>query len=168
MRPSLANSSAASNSCSTTRPSRRVSLIAPAPTLIAGALAAGAIACGSGERTFSAEEFVEEANENGAGLSLGEPLLAEGEDREVYALRLEGETESPGGEPAGGAAEGHGGGSLRVASDAEAALAEYERCETAVTLLCFRAANIALILEGELPAEDRARIEGALRAMASD
>jgi hypothetical protein len=34
--------------------------------------------------------------------------------------------------------------------DSDAGLAEYERCEQAASLLCFRADNIVLLLEGDI------------------
>jgi hypothetical protein len=134
---------------------------AKAALLLALAATGGALVGCEGERSFSAEEFVEAANERGAGLELGEPLLATDPEAEVYAVRLAEDADHEG-EPATGEAEvghGHGGGSLIVAgSDAEA-LAEYRRCEGAVTIHCYRAANVVLRVEADDPAElDRLRV----------
>ena len=54
-----------------------------------------------------------------------------------------------------------------VASDADSAGAEFDHCETAADLTCFRAANVVLRFEG-MDAADRARISGAVSALASD
>jgi len=136
---------------------------AAAALLGALALAAG---CGS-ERTFSAEEFVAEANANGAGLSLGNPLeTARKEGIELHTVELaqaEGEPED-----AGEAAHGHAGGTLTITPDPSAGAAEFERCEQAASLICFRAANAVLLFEDALEPEDQARIAGALRGMAGE
>ena len=129
-------------------------------------LAATLGACG-GEREFSAEEFVEEANANGAALELGAALESTRADAETFAVSLsEGEREPAHEQDDAGHA--HGGGSLTITADAEAGLAEYERCEAAPTLLCFRASNAVLLLEDSLPADELAPIEAAFRAMATD
>jgi hypothetical protein len=109
-------------------------------------------ACGSDDRSFSAEEFVEQAEANGMTLKLGESLTTDQEDLELFALRL-----------AGG-----GTGTLAIADDADAGLAEYERCESAASLFCFRAANAVLVFDSEVPNQDLARVEAAVRAMAEE
>lgn len=131
------------------------------PLLVLAALAA----CGDDERTFSAEELVEEANANGAGLELGDALETSREGAEVREV-----TFVEAGEPhdAETAQHEHGGGTLTITTDTEAGLAEYERCESAATLLCFRASNAVLFFESSLDPADRARLEDALRAMASE
>jgi hypothetical protein len=141
---------------------------------VAGAisLAASLAACGEQEATFTAQEFVAEANRNGAGLELGGPVNASGAEDEIYGLAVE-----PTGEPSAegraedGAAVGesheHGGGSLRVTESDSAAREEHARCESAASLLCYRAANIVVIFEPELSPADLARFAEALRAMGS-
>jgi hypothetical protein len=125
-------------------------------------------ACGSGG-TFTAQKLVDEVNQHGAGLRLGEPLETTQEETEIYAIRLEGSAPAvpPTGESSA-PADVHAGASLTIAEDNDAALAEYARCETAVSLLCFRAANALLILEDTTPAADIARVEDAISALASD
>jgi hypothetical protein len=126
--------------------------------------------CGD-ETTFTAEELVAEVNARGAGVRLGEPLTTTQEDLELYALRLAGTGAAPGlppGDAGSAPVDVHGGGTLTIAQDDDAALAEYERCESAVTLICFRAANTVLALEGAVPNQDLARIEAAVSAMAED
>lgn len=121
--------------------------------------------CGDGERTFSAQELVEQANANGAGLELGDALETSREVAEVREV-----TFVEAGEPHDDeiAQHEHGGGTLTITTDAEAGLAEYERCESAATLLCFRASNAVLFFEASLDPADRTRLEDALRAMASE
>jgi hypothetical protein len=122
-------------------------------------------ACGSGERTFTAAEFVEEANSRGANLELGEPLSTSETDAELYALTIE---EPAGHEDAEATPEighEHGGGSLRVTGSVEDAEAEVERCEQAVSLFCYRAANIVLIFEQDADPEALSEVAGALRAL---
>lgn len=132
----------------------------------AAALAVLALsACGSDERSFSAEEFIEEANAHGANLELGEPLSTSDADVELYSLTID---EPPGGEEIG---EGpaieaeHGGGSLRVTESVDEAEAELSRCEQAVSLFCYRAANVVLIFEQDAEPEALSAIAGALRAL---
>jgi hypothetical protein len=128
------------------------------PLLIAASITAVVLtASACGETTFDAPGFVEEANSNGAELRLGDELLATAEDREVFAVELV-ESEEPGAE--GGHA--HGGGSLTVTADADAALAEFERCESAVSLLCYRAANVVIAFEDVIPPEELEPFEAAI------
>jgi hypothetical protein len=134
-------------------------------TAVAGLSIAAALAlaaCGS-EREFDAESFVSDANESGAGLVLEEPL-GSGEGGELFTVRLE--EDDPGHQDEGEAEEhAHGAGSLIVAEDEEAAEAEYARCESAVTLICYRAANVAVIFQ-DLDAEERERLNAAFRELA--
>jgi hypothetical protein len=60
----------------------------------------------------------------------------------------------------------HAAGSLTITEGDDEAVAEYERCESAASLVCFRAANAVLILEDTVPNQDLARIEAAISAMA--
>jgi hypothetical protein len=137
---------------------------AGAPTSALGLLALLVAWSGCGERTFEAEEFVAEANGHDAGLVLGPPLSSSREDAELRTLSFAG----TGAAPAPAAGDVHGGGSLTVLGDDEEALAEYERCESSVSLICFRAANVVLIFEGDLAPADLRRVERALRALASE
>jgi len=126
-------------------------------------LAATSTLTGCGERSFTAEEFVDEANANGVALTLGEPLSTEQGGTQLYSVTI---SEPTGGDPPSGnteIGESHGGGSLRVEDDSEAAEAEYTRCEQSL-LFCFRAANVVLIVEDAEP-ETLARLTAALRAI---
>lgn len=101
--------------------------------------------CG-GEPRFTAQEFVDGVNSQGVKLELGEPLVTEEEGKELYAVELP---------PLGGprvdseGEEVHSGGSLSVYEENEGDPdAELESCEMAADLLCFRAANVVVVLEG--------------------
>ena len=67
----------------------------------------------------------------------------------------------------GGGEPEHGGGSLRVTDSTQAAEEEHARCEGAASLLCFRAANVVVILEDDVHPAGLARLTDALRAMES-
>jgi hypothetical protein len=140
-------------------------------TLACAALLAAALtACGD-ETTFTADELVTEVNDRGARVRLGEPLTTSQEDVELYALRLAGTGAAPGvpsGDAGSAPVDVHGGGTLTITEDDDAALAEFERCESAVSLVCFRAANAVLIFEGAIPNQDLARIEMAVQSMGED
>ena len=115
--------------------------------ILAIALALGG--CG-GERTFEADELVDELNDDGAGLELG-ATLSSSQELELFAVSFAGDA-----------------GTLAIAEDADAAVAEYERCEDAATLTCYRVANAALYFE--LPPDDPklAAVDSAIRALGSD
>jgi len=136
--------------------------------MLGWALSAAAIAaagCGSGA-TFTAEEVVAAANEHGAQLELGEPLPAGEGGMETHGLGFADAAE--GNEDAAEDHDDvHAGGSLVIAPDDEAALAQYHRCEQAASLICFRAANAVLFFEDTAPRADLERLEGAIRAMGS-
>jgi hypothetical protein len=111
------------------------------------------LAAGCGEREFEPEEFVDAANAEGAGLVLGDSLTSITEDVEVFALSFE---------------DGGGGGSLIVTGDADSARGEFERCESAVTLTCYRAANVVLYFDAAPDDERVANVDAAIRALGAD
>ncbi len=120
--------------------------------------------CGSEEETtFTAEEFISVANEYGAGLTLGQQLST-GANGEVWSLSFVGSGEATGATGPGAEADVHGGGSMTITADPEAGLAEYNRCESASTLLCYRVSNVVMYFEGASP-DDLARLDAAVRAM---
>jgi hypothetical protein len=102
--------------------------------LLAGAGLAIA-ACG-GERGFDAEAIVEEMNAKGAELAVGEELPSTEAGVEVRVIEVGGAEPSPSGETAAG--------TVVVLDDAEAASAEFGRCQAAISFVCFRAANTVL------------------------
>lgn len=139
-------------------------LAGPPLLLVAIALAA------CSERAYDAEGFVEAANAEGAGLELGAPLTSTNSDHEVRSVELdsgEGEEDEGGVAGEGEAAHLHSSGSITVTPGEEAARAEHARCESAVTLLCYRAGNVVLVLQDELPPEDRARVDEAIQGLES-
>jgi hypothetical protein len=123
---------------------------------------AALVVAGCGERDFTATGLVEAANEEGAQLTLGEALTTSEAGAEIHAITTA---------PAGGAnpqLEGSGGkGTLVVTDDAASGSDEFERCESAADLTCFRVANVVLRFES-LDAPDQARVSGAIAALASD
>ena len=136
-------------------------------TLAALATVAGA-GCGGGH-TYDAQEFVAAINEEGAGLVLGDELLGQS-GAETYAIHFEGPDGAPSGSGSGAASpsHAHGGASLTVTDSGEAGVKEYERCEGAVTLICFRAANVVLILQGSVSQEDVASLEASFQGLSTD
>ncbi len=118
---------------------------------------------GCGEREFAAAEFVAAANEQGAELALGRAVTANDDGEEVFAIEF---APAPGAERNPQLEAGGGSGTMVVASDAARAGAEFDRCETAADLTCFRAANVVLRFEA-MEAADRARVTGALTALQS-
>ena len=128
------------------------------PALILLALVAAA--CG-GERTFEPDEFIDEANAEGAGLVLGPPLTSIEEGVDVFQVSF-GE---PGTAPAAGA-HPQTGGSMIITEDAGSAREEWERCESTVSLTCYRAANVVLYFDTGPTDEHVARVDAAIRALA--
>jgi hypothetical protein len=132
--------------------------------------------CGSGERTFDAQDFAAELSDRGVTLELGEPLQSESETVDaVYGVDIadgEASNGAQAGDGSGGGGKGEEahppGGSLTITSDSDAAVAEYQRCEAAVSLLCYRAANALLVFDDALPPEDQARVERAIRALGEE
>ena len=120
---------------------------------VIGALIVGLLVvagCG-GERTFEPEEFADAANAEGAGMTLGDELVSIEEGVDVYALSF---------------TAGKSVGSLIVTGDADAARDEHGRCEDAVTLVCYRAANVVLMFDADPSDPNVARVDTAIRALA--
>lgn len=110
--------------------------------LLAYALLAWALlGCGE-EKTFTAQEFVDQVNEEGVKLELGEPLITDDESKELFAVELEPVSQLPGSD------EGHAGGSLSEYDQPSGAEDELESCGASADLLCYRLANIVVVLEG--------------------
>lgn len=108
------------------------------------ALAALALAACGEEKRFGAEEFVEEVRAQGVELTLGEELFSEDPDQELYEVELEPAAELPDET----SEDAHTGGSLSVFDDGSGADEELRSCEEAADLLCYRAANVVVVLEG--------------------
>jgi hypothetical protein len=127
---------------------------------VAALAVATAGGCGGDERSFTAPEFVAEANRKGAALELGAPLTVTEGDDELYGVSVAGRSREPHAE--GGE---HSGGSLRITDGADTAEDEYARCESTASLICYRAANVVLIFEPGVRAADLARVGAAIRAV---
>jgi hypothetical protein len=78
-------------------------------------------------------------------ISLGQELLTEEEGKELYDLRLKTVADLPGEASEG---EEHSAGSLSVYEDSDDADGEIESCRAAADLLCYRAANVVVVLQG--------------------
>ncbi|CAN5587016.1 hypothetical protein BH20ACT15_BH20ACT15_09940 [soil metagenome] len=115
------------------------------PTAAIAAIAAIALtalaACGN-EETLSAQEFVDKVNDEGVKLSLGEPLITDDTSKELFAVELQPVASLP------GSGRGPVGGSLSAYDDAEGAEDELSSCAASADLLCYRAGNIVVVLEG--------------------
>ncbi len=133
-------------------------------SLLAAAAAIPLGACG-GEDTLSAEQFVDRANAEGAGMLLGEPLPASG-PIEVFSVELAETGEEP---RAAGSQDGHedGAASLAITGDEEAGVVELERCEGALTITCYRVENVVLRVQSGEPRELE-RIESAIGALGGE
>jgi len=129
--------------------------VAPPALLALAASAALLAACGSGDRGFSAHEFVEAANREGAGLVLGPPLPSEQQGTSVHSLSFS----AVGPAPSGSGGDRHGAGSLYVTPDEESAERQLRACRASASLTCLRAANVVLLFSdvtgGELAAVQR-------------
>ena len=135
------------------------------PAVLAILLTLLVAACG-GERTFAPDEFVDAANEEGAGLVLGEQLTSIEEGVDVYALSFADEATA---QATGDEEHGHGtGGSMIVTDDGESAITEFERCETAVSLTCYRAANVVLYFNAAPTDEHVVPVDAAIRALGNE
>jgi hypothetical protein len=126
---------------------------------IALALAAGGC---SRERTLTASEFVTKINDQGVEMRLGDRLVSDDESEKIYAIELEPVT----GLPDKAAGNQHSGGSLSVHDDGAAAEERLSACRASADLLCYRAANIVIVLEGG--GLQTQRLGAAIRNLAED
>ena len=130
------------------------------------AVAVALTLAGCGAAYDDAQDFVDAANAEGAGFELGPSLSSSNPDNQIYAVEVEGAADPHEGNEGG---QAHlGGGSLTVTPDDDAARAEYDECESAVSLLCYRAGNVTLLLENEIEPDVRERVDAAISALASD
>ena len=135
-----------------------------APLLIlALGLAAMLASCG-GERTFTAQEFIDEMNAHGAALALGPVLTTNPEGVDIYSVSLTELSTGVGSAPEPVAEGAPGSGSMLILGDADAARSEFSRCEQSPELTCFRAANAVLRFQA-LGGGDQARIVTAIQAI---
>jgi hypothetical protein len=133
-------------------------------SLICGVLALAA--CG-GERTFTAQEFIDEMNDNGAALALGPVLTTNPDGIDIYSISLTEISTGVGSPPKPVPAGSPGSGSMLVLDDADGARSEFARCEQSPELTCFRAANAVLRFQA-LQGGDQARITTAIQAIETE
>jgi hypothetical protein len=136
-----------------------------AATLLALALLTGLVGCGGGGPTFTAAEFVDRINDEGVAVRLGQQLPNSGGAEHIYAVIL---PPLPGEPPPAPGAEGGPGasGSLYVFDDTGSAEDELTACRGSGGLLCFRAANVVVLLESSgLEAQ---RLGVAMRRLAEE
>jgi hypothetical protein len=130
--------------------------------LVAAPLVAG---CGGGGQTFTASEFVDRINAEGVSVELGRQLPSGGNAKELHAVKLPplpGEhAPAPGSEGDGGAS-----GTLYVFGDSGGAEDQLEACRGSGGLLCFRAANIVVILDDEDSGLEAQRLAVAMKRLA--
>jgi hypothetical protein len=120
---------------------------------LAGSLLA--LSCG-GERSFEAEEIVAELNAAGTELELGDTLPNDQEGIEVRVIDFVG---APRGEEATA-------GTVVILSGADTAAEEFTRCQSAVSFVCFRAANAVLRFTNIRPRQE-AQVSAALEMIAT-
>jgi len=135
-----------------------------APTLATALVLASMMAACGGEREFDAPEAIEAMNSHGAALALGDRLPDGPQGAQIYAVTFTEYAPSAVGQE-GPAADVHGSATILVATGTDQAEDEFDRCETAPDLTCFRASNVVLRIEG-LQGADQARITTAVEAMA--
>jgi hypothetical protein len=121
---------------------------------LAGSLLA--LSCG-GERSFDAEEIVAELSTAGTKLELGETLPSDQEGTEVRVVDFSGSSTSPRGDEATA-------GTVVILSDADAAAEEFARCQSAISFVCFRAANAVLRFTNIRPRQE-AQVSASLEAI---
>ena len=128
---------------------RRLPLLAA--VAVGLAWAGGAFAgCGSEERRFDSEGLAELITKAGVPIEVGEELRSSDASIEVRVIALEPD----------------GGGSMLVADDEGRARNEFARCESASSLVCFRAGNVVLRFD-QLSADQRERVGEALKTIES-
>ena len=119
--------------------------------------------CGSGQ-SFTAPEFIGRINAEGVSIELGQRLASGGDAKELYAVklpRLPGEPAPPAGSEGGPGASG----SLYVYGDADGANDQFDACQRSGGLHCFRAANIAVVLDEESSRLEVQRLAVAVRRL---
>lgn len=125
---------------------RMIRNLIPLAALAASTLAAA----GCGQKTFSTDEFVDEANAQGAEMILGTELYSNDPAVSVHDVSFK----------SGGAA------TLRVDEDVEGAKAAYASCSQQPEFLCYRASNVVVIVQGRPPGAGP--LEQAIAALATD
>lgn len=134
-----------------------------AASLLLGAIVLGGCGLPGCGKTFSAEEFVKQANAGGAGIELGAEIPAGRGGKKVYGVTL---VPQPGDPVLPGTAEVEDRGSLSVYDDTDGADKGVAECEAGADLLCYQAGNVVVVLEAGSPSIAQTRLASALQKMA--
>jgi hypothetical protein len=129
------------------------------------ALAAALVAGCRSEQTLTASEFIDRVNAEGVSIELGRKLTTGGSAEELYAVSLPplpGEPEPP----PGSEAEPGASGSLYVFDDRGGAEEQLKACRASAGLICYRAANIVVVLDEESSPLAAQRLAVAIRRLA--
>ncbi len=132
---------------------------------IAVAVASGFIGKSGTSETFTASSFVDAANKDGAGLVLGQKLISSQKDVEIYGISFD-KAGLPGA-GTGDSGDEHGGASLTVSPDSDAAIGIYQQCEGAGNFTCYRANNVSLVFDEGTDPHVIAKVDAAIRALGS-
>jgi len=122
------------------------------------------IGCGSTQK-FTAPEFVDRINAEGVSIELGRQLQSGGNAKELYAVTL---PPLPGEPAPPRESEGDPGasGTLYVFGDTGGAEDQLDGCRGSGGLLCFRAANIVVVLDDEGSGLEAQRLAVAMKRLA--
>jgi hypothetical protein len=133
---------------------------------LAGLAALPLVACGSEttQRGFTADGFVEAANQHGADLVLGDPLPYQQTDAELWGVTFA--EHGPEAADHTGHEHAHGSGTLAVFPGVSAALADYEKCQ-AGGLQCYRADNVSIAFLNAADRSDLQRLSTAFESLAA-
>ena len=133
---------------------------------LATALGAALLAVGCGEKEFTAESFVDAMNDHGATLALGPVITTNPDGIDVHQVTFTEAAPSATGEGEE-TEEANGDATLLVFDGSGDAEDEFDRCNEAPALTCFRASNAVLRVENLQPS-DRARITTAIQGVGDD
>jgi hypothetical protein len=127
---------------------------------------ASSAGCGE-EKTFTGPEFADRIAEQGVAIHLGRRLHSSGDADQLFAVslsRLRGEP------PPRPDAEGGGGasGTLYVFGDDGGAEDQLQACRASGGLICFRAANVVVVLDEEAGGIQAQRLGVAIERLSSE
>ena len=122
------------------------------------------IGCGSTQK-FTASEFVDRINAEGVSIELGRQLQSGGNAKELYAVTLPPLPGEPA-PPRGSEGDPGASGTLYVFGDTGGAEDQLDGCRGSGGLLCFRAANIVVVLDDEGSGLEAQRLAVAMKRLA--
>ncbi|CAN5406360.1 hypothetical protein BH10ACT11_BH10ACT11_15480 [soil metagenome] len=129
---------------------------------LAVALTTGLIGGDDTPETFDAKSFVDAANDKGANLVLGDPLISSQKGVKIYGIAFKDSTA-----PSGKSDDEHGSASLTVSPDSDGAREVYDQCEATQSFICYRANNVSLVFDHGSDPTELADVDTAIRALAS-